>query len=83
MLPLLPELHVRVAASHIMEKVAATGEPRAVFLKNGKLMDYPAGGAKAMSYLSRDGQGVIALEVYDHDATLEQILEDVGTLHRA
>ena len=83
MSPLLPDLHVRVAARQIMEKVAATGEPRAVFLKNGKLMDYPAGGAKAMSYLSRDGQGVIAVGVYDHDATLEQILEDVGTLHWA
>ena len=77
MLSLLPDLHVRVAAKQIMEKVAATSEPRAVFLKIGKLMDYPAGGAKAMSYLSRDGQGVIALGVYDHDATLEQILEDI------
>ena len=80
MLSLLPDLHVWVAARQIMEKVAAKGEPRAVFLKNGKIMDYPAGGAKAMSYLSRDGQGVIALGVYDHDATLENLLEDVGSL---
>lgn len=80
MQPRQPELHVRVAARQIMDRVAEQGESRAVIWKDGKLLDCPAGGAKTKGYLSRDGQGFIVLGVYDHDATLDQLLEDVGSL---
>lgn len=80
MLSRQPELHVRVAVRLIMDRVAERGEPRAVFWKDGKLLDCPAGGARANSYLSRDGQGLIALGVYDHDANADQLLEDLGSL---
>lgn len=80
MLSRQPELHVRVAARQIMDRVAERGEPRAVFWKDGKLMDCPAGGAKANSYLSRNGQGLFALGVYDHGATVDQLLEDVDSI---
>ncbi len=58
---LLPDLHVRVAAKQIMDRVAERGESRAVIWKDGKLLDCPAGGAKAKGYLSRDGQGLLDL----------------------
>ena len=66
------------AANLVIDRVYSRGQARAVFLKDGRLVDFPVDGARAQDYLRRDGRGVTALGVYDHDATVDHILEDIG-----
>ena len=77
------DLHMRVTASQILERVSDRGVSRAVFFKGGRLVDYPANGTKTRNYMSRNGRDVVALGVYDDEATIEHILEDIGSMNQS
>ncbi len=69
--------------SLFLRRVSDRGIPRAVFFKGGWLVDYPANSTMTRNHMSRNGKGVVALGVYDDEATIEHILEDIGSMNQS
>jgi hypothetical protein len=73
-----PDLNERDVVRQILERVSAPGKPGAVFLKDETLMDFPANVINASKYLNRVLHDVIALGVYDREASVIKAMENLG-----
>lgn len=67
-------------ARTFVRKLYASGQPRALFFRDGRLLDFPADGLMASRYLKRDDLNAVCLGIYDDGARLSDVLEDLNSL---